>query len=102
MKVSNPKQDNYLEVTGTSECAGHLANQDTMSYQIQVKGQLDQQLAAWFGDCTITYTPQGNSLLMCRVYDQAALYGALARCRDMGLTLIAVMEIVEFPNLPIS
>ena len=75
------------------------ANEDRMNYQIQVKGQLDQQLAAWFGDCTITHTPQGDSLLVCQRYDQAALYGALARCRDMGLTLMAVMKI---ENLLIS
>ena len=73
-----------------------------MSYQIQVKGQLDQQLAAWFGNCTITHTVQGNSLLVCQEYDQAALYGALARCRDIGLTLIAVMEIGRLGDWRIS
>ncbi|MCB8945881.1 MAG: hypothetical protein H6658_19200 [Ardenticatenaceae bacterium] len=61
-----------------------------MTYQILVRGLLDQQLAAWFGDCTIRHTGQGDSLLVCRACDQAALYGVLARCRDMGLTLLAV------------
>jgi hypothetical protein len=71
------------------------ANEDMMSYQIQIKGQLDKQLAAWFGDCTIAHTAQGDSLIICEACDQAALYGMLARCRDMGLTLIAVMPLAR-------
>lgn len=64
-----------------------------MSYQIQVKGQVDQRLAPWFGDCTIIHTLQGDSRLICKMCDQAALYGVLARCRDMGLTLIAIRPV---------
>jgi hypothetical protein len=59
-------------------------------YQIRVKGQLDPRLSAWFGDFNINHTPDGDSLLTGMVIDQAALHGILARCRDMGLTLISI------------
>ena len=58
-------------------------------YQIRVKGQIDPILSAWLNDLQITHTPEGDSLLSGPVIDQAALYGLLARCRDLGLTLIS-------------
>jgi hypothetical protein len=59
-------------------------------YQIRVKGQLDPQLSAWFDGFAITHTPDGDTLLTGTVVDQAALHGLLARCRDLGVTLISV------------
>lgn len=62
----------------------------TGRYQIKVKGQLDPQFSAWFEGCTISHTPEDDTLISGVVIDQAALYGLLARCRDLGLTLISV------------
>jgi len=59
-------------------------------YQIRVRGQLDPKLSAWFGDFVIAHTADGDTRLTGIVIDQAALYGVLARCRDMGVTLLAV------------
>ena len=58
-------------------------------YQIRIKGQIDPILSAWLNDLKISYTPEGDSLLSGPVIDQAALHGLLARCRDLGLTLIS-------------
>ena len=66
-----------------------------MWYQIAVGGQLDPQLAAWFGDLAISHTPDGNTLLVGRVCDQAALHGILARCRDLAVPLLSVNPFVE-------
>jgi hypothetical protein len=63
-------------------------------YQIKVKGQLDLKLAAWFGDFTITYTIDGDTLLT-GAADQAALHGVLARCRDLGITLISINPLIN-------
>jgi hypothetical protein len=60
-----------------------------MEYQIRVKGQLDPVLATRFEGFTITHTPDGDTLLTGNA-DQAALHGVLARCRDLGVTLISV------------
>ena len=59
-------------------------------YQIRVQGQLDPYLSAWFLDFTIEPTADGDTLLVGDVLDQAALHGILARCRDLGVTLISV------------
>ena len=63
----------------------HMAN----LYEFRIKGQIDPVLSAWLNDLHITYTPDGDSLLSGPVIDQAALHGVLARCRDLGLTLIS-------------
>lgn len=62
-------------------------------YQIRIKGQLAPHFSAWFGDFTISHTPDGNTLLTGAVADQAALYGLVARCRDLGVTLISINPI---------
>lgn len=64
-----------------------------MNYQIKVQEHLDPHLAAWFGDLTLTPTPEGSTLLTGVLVDQAALYGAIARCRDLGLSLVSVNPI---------
>jgi len=58
-------------------------------YEFRIKGQIDPSLSAWLNDLLITHTPDGDSLLSGPVIDQAALHGLLARCRDLGLTLIS-------------
>jgi hypothetical protein len=61
-----------------------------MIYRIKVKGQLDPKLSEWFGNFAISHTPDGDTLLTGIVIDQAALHGVLARCRDLGVTLISI------------
>lgn len=65
------------------------------AYQIRVKGHLDPRLSMWFDGFTITHTANGHTLLTGTVMDQAALYGVLERCRDLGLTLIAIKQSTE-------
>ena len=67
----------------------------TRHYQITVKESLDASWSAWFEDLTITAGPAGATLLAGAVRDQTALYGLLAKLRDLGLTLVAVA-----PDLP--
>jgi len=61
--------------------------------EIRVKGQIDERWSAWFEGLTITYTDQGETLLKGKVADQAALYGLLARLRDLGLALVSVVHV---------
>ena len=66
-------------------------------YEIQVSGRIDLDRAAWFGAMTLDMkrTPEGAviSVLSGEVPDQAALFGVLARIRDLGLKLISVNQI---------
>jgi len=64
-------------------------------YQIKVKGQLDPKLSQWLGNFAISHTPEGDTLLTGIVIDQAALHGVLARCRDLGVTLISINPLNE-------
>ena len=70
----------------------------TTRYQIRVKGQLDPYLSAWFLDFTIEPTADGDTLLVGDVVDQAALHGIMARCRDLGVTLISVNPLADIED----
>jgi len=64
-----------------------------MVYQIKMAGHLGSQWTDWFGSVTITLEDDGDTLLTCRVVDQAALYGVLRMVRDLGMPLISVNRI---------
>jgi hypothetical protein len=59
-------------------------------YQIQIRGQLDPRWSAWFNGWTIAHNADGTTTLCGLALDQAALYGQIAKLRDLGLTLLAV------------
>ena len=58
--------------------------------EIRVKEHLDKNWAKWLGDFTITHVEPHETILLGSVPDQAALYGLIARLRDLGVDLIAV------------
>ena len=57
--------------------------------EIRVKGRIDEHWSDWFDDLAISYD-EGETVLNGQVADQAALYGLLARLRDLGLALVSV------------
>ncbi len=63
----------------------------THHYQITVQEYLEESWSAWFDHLTITHTPDGATTLTGVVRDQTALYGLIARVRDLGLTLVSVV-----------
>jgi hypothetical protein len=58
-------------------------------YQIIVKGHLDSQWSTWFDNMLITNEANGQAVLRGSLADQSALYGVLAKVRNLGLTLVA-------------
>lgn len=64
----------------------------TQHYEITVKEQLDDSWSGWFDGLTVTPAPDGGTLLAGAVRDQTALHGLLAKIRDLGLTLVAVVS----------
>jgi hypothetical protein len=64
-------------------------------YEIRVKGRLSsEQWTAWFDDLNLSYR-KGESVLSGCVPDHAALYGLLARLRDLAIPLVAVRVLDE-------
>ena len=62
-------------------------------YEIRLKGHLDNRWADWFEGLTITREDNGDTRLTGPVIDQAALHGLLRKVRDLGLPLIAVIQV---------
>jgi hypothetical protein len=60
------------------------------SYEIRIKGHLDEIWADWLGELTIRHEANGETLLTGSLPDQAALHGVLNRLRDLGVQLISV------------
>ena len=62
------------------------------SYQIVIKGHLDPEWACWFGEMTVEFDEQDNTVLAGPISDQPALHGILDRIRDLNLTLVSVTQ----------
>jgi hypothetical protein len=58
--------------------------------EIRVQGQIDERWSEWLNGLTITHTAEGETVLVGSVIDQSALYGLIARLRDLGLPLVSV------------
>jgi hypothetical protein len=58
--------------------------------EIRAKGHLDDDWASWLEGFTFTHTEENETVLAGTVKDQAALYGLIAKLRDLGVILLAV------------
>jgi hypothetical protein len=63
--------------------------------EVRVKGQIDERWSAWLEGLTIKYVEPDETVLTGPVMDQAALYGLIAKLRDLGLPLSAVNPVKE-------
>lgn len=57
------------------------------SYDIIVKGHLDDTWAQYFPGLTLNHLENGQTLLSGSLPDQSALHGVLERIRDLNLVL---------------
>jgi len=58
--------------------------------EIRVKGHLDENWSERLDGFTLTHAEQDETVLTGEVKDQAALYGLIAKLRDLGVRLMAV------------
>ncbi len=63
--------------------------------EIVVKGHLDMDWSEWLEGLTITHDDKGETIVSGPIRDQAALYGILAKMRDLALFLISVKYIPD-------
>jgi hypothetical protein len=60
-------------------------------YEITLGGRLEGEYwTRCFDGMTVSFDQRGNSVLRGPIEDQAALYGLLARLRDLALPLLSV------------
>jgi hypothetical protein len=58
--------------------------------EIRVEGHLDMIWAEWLDGFNLTHSERDETILTGKVKDQAALYGLIAKLRDLGVKLISV------------
>ena len=58
--------------------------------EIRTRGHIDEHWSPWFEGLAIEHDERGETTLSGSVIDQSALYGILARLRDLGLPLLSV------------
>jgi hypothetical protein len=70
-----------------------------VTYQISVRGQLDEAWSAYFEGMEIRQTTRADGVHLCvltgRLVDQAALHGTLQKLYVLGLPLISLEAIQE-------
>jgi hypothetical protein len=70
----------------------------SVTYEIRVKGHLSPDWSEWLQGMGITHTPDGDTVIVGAVRDQASLFGVLLKLRDLGLVLIAVNQVSPEPK----
>ena len=63
-----------------------------LNVEVRIKGHIASHWSDWFAGLTITQT-DNDTILTGEVDDQAALFGLLARVRDLGLSLVSVESV---------
>lgn len=58
--------------------------------EIHIAGRLDTAWIDWLDGFSLYYTGQDETVLTGQVADQAALYGLIAKLRDLGVKLLSV------------
>jgi len=58
--------------------------------EIRVGEHIDEHWSEWFSGFKIIYTEANETILIGDVEDKSALYGLIAKLRDLGVSLIAV------------
>lgn len=79
-----------------------MAQQATWSqpatYQIQVRGRLEEEWSTWFDDMRVGTGTRNDGMIVTTLtgrLDQSALHGILRRIRDLGLPLLQVEQLPE-------
>ena len=75
-----------------------LALNQPTTYQIQVRGRLEEHGATWFDDMRMGIGTRADGTTVTTLtgrLDQAALHGVLRRIRDLGLPLVQVEQLPE-------
>ena len=65
------------------------------TYEIRVRGILDPRWSRWFEGMRVSPLSGGETAIVGKLVDQAALQGLLARIGDLGLKILLVRRLEE-------
>ena len=68
---------------------------ETSIYEIVIHGHPASSTTAWLGELVVAGFANNECLLRSPRLDQAALYGVVARMRDLGLVLVSISRLPE-------
>ena len=81
----NPQQQRLPRIMAVGFWRKHM-----LTVEIRVKRRIDRRWSEWLDDLTITHSGRDETILTGAVADQSALYGLVAKLRDLGLPLLSV------------
>jgi hypothetical protein len=59
-------------------------------YEIRVEGHLTDRWSDWFDELAIRNEPNGDTILVGLICDQAALLGVLNKIQGLNLTIVSI------------
>lgn len=68
--------------------------------EIRIKGLIGEDWSTWFEELDISHAGVRETILTGPIPDQAALYGLIAKIRDLGLSLLSVKILEQDHDLP--
>lgn len=68
---------------------------NTLLYEIRVQGHLEPRRLRWFENLTVSQCPNGETVLVGPIPDQAALHGLLSWLYDIGMPLLSVKRLAK-------
>jgi hypothetical protein len=63
-----------------------------MRIELRIKGHIDRDWSDWFEGFEIAHTEGDETILSGNVADQSALYGVMAKLRDLGVELVSLNQ----------
>jgi hypothetical protein len=69
-----------------------MEDRSMKTVKIYIRGKIDEDWATWFEGLDLKPLEDGTTLMQGEIIDQSALYGLLAKLRDLGLELLAVEQ----------
>jgi hypothetical protein len=77
----------------------HKKLNHAQTYRIKLQGTLDPGSMDWFGDIIVIPQENGETVLVGRIRDQAALRGFLDQLWNLNLTVLAIERIKPQDNV---
>jgi hypothetical protein len=68
-------------------------DEESPVYEIWIQGHLSPRRLRHFEGLTVAHQPGGETILVGRIRDQAALHGLLNWLQDLGVTLLLVKRL---------